>query len=190
MIENVLILDTETTGLHPEKGDTVIEIGAILYNLKNKTILQNFSTLFPCEANPVEHINGISADSTKCNYPLEVVMQQLKLMTLHSQACIAHNAEFDKKFIKSLSVWQFMSHHPWICTRDHFKWPVNLYRNRLQDVCNAMGVPYVEAHRALNDCRLIAECFSKIGDLELRMETALLSATRTTGFAAAGNQYV
>ena len=33
-IGNVLIVDTETTGLHPDKGAKIIEIAALLYNIK------------------------------------------------------------------------------------------------------------------------------------------------------------
>lgn len=189
-IENVLIIDTETTGLYPEKGAKVIEVGAILYNVPTRSILQNFSTLFPCEENPVQDVNGISADSTRKPMPFEVANRQLELMAEYSDAMIAHNAEFDRKFLKTLSVWTVMSHLPLICTKADFKWPCQLYRNRLQDVCEGMGVPYVDAHRALNDCRFLALCFSKVVNLEQRLDIALNQMAKSVGFQAKGNQYV
>ena len=189
MIENILIVDTETTGLNPEKGDKVIELAVVLYNVEHKTILQNFSTLFPCSDNPVEHINGIKADATTKAIPLDFVTGQVRVMCENAQALVAHNAIFDRKFLKTLSIWPDVLNLPWICTRHDFAWPVNLYRTRLQDVCLALQVPYVDAHRALTDCRLIAECFSKVGDLLPRLQDALASGKKTTGFAANGNAY-
>lgn len=171
MIENILIIDTETTGLDPAKGAKMIELGAILYNVKHKVILQNFSTLFKCDANPVQDINNISPEATQCKMPMHFIVPMFIQMADHAQALVAHNAQFDKKFIDTIEpkpAHKF-SERKWICTRSDFNWPVTLYRNRLQDVCVAMGVPYVEAHRALNDCNLIAQCFTKVQDLQVRI---------------------
>lgn len=170
-IENILILDTETTGLEPTKGAKVIEIGAILYNLRFKTILQNFSTLLPCDANEAYEINLIKPAATQQKMPLALTHHILISMLENAQAVVAHNAQFDKKFINSIE--QLRPHFgsgstKWICTKADFKWPVQLYRNRLQDICTAMGVAYIDAHRALNDCNLLAQCFSKVENLEGR----------------------
>lgn len=170
MIENVLILDTETTGLHPDKGAQIIELGAILYNVKHKAILQQFSTLFPCETNPVEHINHISAELTKGKYMADHMKDALISMIANCDAFVAHNAPFDRNFLLADARMGDLFHSkPWICTQRDFKWPALLTRFRLQDVCGAMGIPYVEAHRALTDCNFIAQCFSKIDDLEERI---------------------
>jgi DNA polymerase-3 subunit epsilon len=175
-MKNVLIIDTETTGLHPDKGDKIIEIGAMLFNVEHRVVLQNFSTFLPCETNPVEHINNIKAEWTKCSPNTHSALSFLKDMAKNAQAFVAHNAEFDKKFLQTVKELdgEFWSKR-WICTKADFKWPVALFRNRLQDVCFAMGVPYADAHRALIDCHFLALCFSKVDDLEHR----LISANRT-----------
>lgn len=196
MIENILIVDTETTGLMPDKGDKVIEIAAVLFNLKHRTVLQSFATLYPCETNPVERINHIKAEATQCKYPFvrnpykeellddvwknpqeastliyqEVILvDTIMIEMLHAaQACVAHNAEFDKKFVKTLAYGNAFLNKRWICTKAHFTWPIPLNRFRLEDICNAMKVPYDNPHRALTDCLLLAQCFEKIEDLESR----------------------
>ena len=41
-IENILILDTETTGLDENK-DEIIEVGCILFNVNSKSVLSQVS---------------------------------------------------------------------------------------------------------------------------------------------------
>jgi DNA polymerase III epsilon subunit-like protein len=196
MIENILILDTETTGLSPEKGDIVIEIAAVLFNVKHKAILQSFSTLLPCIENPVEKINHISVAMTKCDYPFvdknpdldelldnpvapfvvfhpdspitffDIIIE----MSNSAQACVAHNAKFDKSFIATLRCGKHLLEKPWICTKANFTWPVALQRLRLEDICIAMRVPYIHAHRALADCLLLSQCFQNVSDLQERLD--------------------
>src|SRR6476469_3331899 len=183
MIENVLIIDTETTGLSPNNGAKLIEVAAVLFNVEHKTILQSFSTLLPCNENPVEHINNISVGSTQAKYAFrnktdaEVFSDAWKnpdeatiiydepiafgdifiAMNAKADACIAHNAEFDKKFLATQPWGQHLLNNKWICTKENFTWPVPLTRFRQQDICQAMGVAYTNAHRALSDCLLLAQ---------------------------------
>ncbi len=171
MIENILIIDTETTGLSPEKGAKLIEIAVVLFNVKHRSILQSYSTLLPCNENPVENINHIKADVTLSNFYLGLMDVTIRMMAYDAQVCVAHYAEFDKRFIATLpdTVRQIILDKPWICTKANFTWPVSLSRLRLEDICKAMGVPYINAHRALADCLLLAQCFEKVEDLEDRL---------------------
>jgi len=175
-MENVLIIDTETTGLDPSKGAVCIEIGAMLYSIKQKVILQNFSTFLPCTDNPVEDINNIKAEWTQQKMPTGAGLIFLKYMANEADAFVAHNAAFDKRFLQdNKELYEIVCNKKWICTKNDFKWPISLFRNRLQDICVAMGVPYVDAHRALIDCHFIASCFSKVEDLEQRLCAAMKS---------------
>lgn len=169
MIENILVIDVETQGLNPKKHKT-IEIGAVLYNIPHRTILQQFATLFPCDENPVENINGIKAAATKATMDRHYWDLHFLTMINSSQAIVAHNAQFDKGFIAEMEI-NIVT--PWICTKNDFEWPVALPRKRLMDVCEAMGIKYDKAHRALADCLLIIDCFDKIEDLESRLQEAL-----------------
>jgi len=175
-IGNVLIVDTETTGLHPDKGAKIIEIAALLYNIKYKKVLQTFSTFLTCDENPVQDINNIDPEWTRLPYPTRTALEFFDQMAFESDYIVAHNASFDRKFIEhELPIGKILN-ASWICTKNDFKWPVKLYRNRLSDICEAMGVPYLNAHRALPDCTFIASCFDKIDDLEDRFEIAAKSA--------------
>lgn len=169
MIDNILIVDTETTGLDTRKGDQIIEIAAVLFNLKYKTVLQQFATLLKCSSNPVEKINHIKAEATQVKFSTDCMNNVLKAMLKNADVCVAHNAEFDQKFIATLGeLGLLFLEKPWVCTKGNFTWPVPLPRLRLEDICVAMKVPYVNAHRALADCLLLAQCFEKVDDLEER----------------------
>lgn len=198
MIENILILDTETTGLDTRKGAEIIEIAVILFSIKYKCVLQCFSTLVPCLDNPVQNINHIDPKSTLENYPfmledkisnLEEIWNDptsvasclvpdapilyssiINEMNAKAQAIVAHNAAFDRKFVEA-QPWSYsLSKNKWICTKENFTWPVKLTRFRLQDVCMAMNVPYIDAHRAIQDCFFLAHCFQKVEDLQERID--------------------
>lgn len=174
-MDNILIIDTETTGLNPEKGAICIEVGAILFSVKHKQPLQICSTLLRCLANEVEHINNISPSLTQLITNPSGMLSEIFMMATKANAIVAHNAQFDKKFIYTIDPFKVIgfSHKPWICTRNDFPWPALLSGRKLSDICNAMYVPYVDAHRALADCNLLMQCLQKVNDLEYRLESAL-----------------
>ena len=57
--KNLLILDTETTGLDAHT-DFCIEVGAILFNVGKRSVLSQISFLLPVNENPAESINKIN----------------------------------------------------------------------------------------------------------------------------------
>ena len=67
--ENILILDTETTGLDNE-NDECLEVGSILFNVKSRSVLAQQSFLLPVENNNAEKINNIPAEITRLPQPL------------------------------------------------------------------------------------------------------------------------
>jgi DNA polymerase III subunit epsilon len=173
MIKNILIVDTETTGLNPGK-DKLIEIGALLFNLEHKTVLQTWSTLLPCDINPVQHINNIDPVWTRKFIITTRYIEAFGDMAYGSDLIVAHNAHFDRQFLihpsapLNTEIRTILAIKRWACTRSDFLWPVPLSGRKLQNVCESMGVPYVNAHRALADCQFLADCFVKIPDLQER----------------------
>ncbi|MDC3092368.1 DNA polymerase III subunit epsilon [Paracoccaceae bacterium] len=97
-----VILDTETTGLNPDKGDRIVEIGAI--ELVNHIPTGN---TFHCYLNPLLEgempidsfkVHGLSADFLS-DKPLFSEMIEKLIIFIGDSKLIIHNAKFDIGFI-------------------------------------------------------------------------------------------
>lgn len=175
-MNNLLIIDTETTGLDPKNGK-LIEIAAIYYNVASRTILHQMSTLFSANSNEAFEINRISIDSLKEVNDINgrSAMALLEQMASTADAVVAHNAAFDRAWIERYPDSSLLL-KKWICTKEDFKWPIRKgVALNLVHIAVDLGVPIISAHRALTDCQLIVRCFDKVEDLEERLEKALSS---------------
>ncbi|XQW86319.1 PolC-type DNA polymerase III [Thalassotalea piscium] len=95
----LIILDFETTGLSPDKGDRAIEIGAI--KLENGEVTGRFQELM----NPGKRINGFIENYTGItNQMLSTASPCRDVMGrfadfIQGYNLVAHNASFDKRFL-------------------------------------------------------------------------------------------
>ena len=99
--EKVTVIDLETTGLYPEKNDTIIEIGAVPVHNGSILMEERFETFVnPCIPIP-PHITGITGitDEMVEDAPLlhEALPRFLKF--IGSEPLVAHNAPFDIGFL-------------------------------------------------------------------------------------------
>lgn len=172
-MENIVILDTETTGLDPANGK-ILEVAAVLYNIPTRSILAQASTLIYAAENPAYEINRISVDTLK-QIPgtIELVGKRMVTVMLETaDALIAHNAEFDKKWIDTVADFQEASRNKkWICTVKDVIWPIRKgIPKNLIHICADLGVPIVNTHRALADCHLLLEAIQCIDDIEFFLD--------------------
>tara|TARA_Y100000590_G_scaffold116478_1_gene132955 strand:+ start:2960 stop:3655 length:696 start_codon:yes stop_codon:yes gene_type:complete len=98
--EREIILDTETTGLSPEKGDRIVEIGCL--ELKNHTPTGNF---FHTYVNPEREmsegafkVSGISDQFLKSQPKFKEIIDDF-LSFISDSPIVAHNAQFDINFV-------------------------------------------------------------------------------------------
>lgn len=172
-MENICVLDTETTGLDPAKGK-VLEIAAVLYNIPTRSIIAQASTLCYAEENPALEINRIEVESLKKTPPkIEITAQLLiRNMMMEADAIIAHNASFDKKWIETIADFQEASlGSKWICTKNDVIWPVRKGVSlSLITICADLGVPIINTHRALADCLLLIDALQCIEDIEFFLD--------------------
>ena len=162
----LLIVDTETTGLNPEE-DHCLEIGAILYHVKTRSVLSQHSFLLPVMSNDAEGINKIPAEITNLPQPWQMGLEYLSSLLKSADAIVAHNATFDRQWFGRDQLP--MTCKPWICTMEDIIWPKERQlsnRPSVRDLALSYGVPVWNAHRALTDCIYIAEVFNRCDDLE------------------------
>jgi DNA polymerase-3 subunit epsilon len=170
--ERILILDTETTGLSPEQG-VCIEVGAVLFDVGSRAVLQQLSFLLPCQANPAEGINGIPAAVTRLPQPTEAALTLFTALVEAADAVVAHHAAFDRQWfghgaLPALAI-------PWICSMEDIRWPAELQLRpnpSLRDLALAHRVPVWAAHRALTDCDYLVHVFQRCAQLEALLVAA------------------
>ena len=171
--KNLLILDTETTGLDNENDDC-LEVGSILFNVKTRSVLAQQSFLLPVENNNAEKINKIPAEITRLPQPLSEAIKYFESLVRVSDVIVAHNAEFDMKWFGLKKLPQIEKQ--WICSMDDITWPADRQlksRPSVRDLALAYGVPVWNAHRALTDCIYLAEVFKRCSELEKLLIRAL-----------------
>ena len=171
--ENILILDTETTGLDNEIDDC-LEVGSILFNVPSRSVLAQQSFLLPVKKNNAEKINNIPAEITRLPQPFFEAIIYFESLVKVSDVIVAHNAAFDMKWfgLKELPHIE----KQWICSMDDITWPSDRQlktRPSVKDLALAYGVPVWNAHRALTDCIYLAEVFKRCDGLENLLIRAL-----------------
>lgn len=168
MVCNLIIIDTETTGVDPV-NDSVIEIGAILYSGELQTVITQVSFLLYAPDNPAESINHIPP---KALLDLPKMMEEgmiyfLKALAVQASYAVAHNADFDRQWFdgNKLPVLIGSDSKPirWLCTMNDMTWPKQTKpKESLVSLALHHGIGVSSAHRALTDCQLIAELFNRI----------------------------
>ena len=163
-----IVLDTETTGLYPEKGDRIVEIAAL--EIENRLPTGKY---FQCYINPdgremhpdAERICGISNDFLK-DKPLfkDVVFDFLDF--IKDSPLIIHNAKFDVKFLNyELNI--FGSYNTEILMERCVD-TLSIARKKfpgshvnLDALCKRFAVDNSKRtlHGALIDCELLAEVY-------------------------------
>lgn len=99
--ETVIVVDFETTGLSPDQGDRVIEIGAVA--VTRDQITDQFSSLIRPDfliPREIEQLTGISNLLLRDAPSVSVVMEKF-IRFIGSYPLVAHNAPFDQKFMES-----------------------------------------------------------------------------------------
>ena len=173
-MENILILDTETTGLDPKK-DKIIEIAGILYNVPTKTVLSQIAYLNYAESNEAYEINKIPPEALKIlsANAHHYLFQAFARMYQYADLIMAHNAEFDKAFVYNNEDIAKLD-KKWICSKNDVIWPIPKSSPlNLIHISVALGVPVISAHRAITDCILLSNCLGKVDDLHQFLEDGL-----------------
>ena len=163
-----IVLDTETTGLDPEQGDRIVEIGAVeLWNhLPTGKTFHKY--LNPERSMPAEAfaVHGLSDDFLK-DKPLFAAVCDPFLEFIGNAPLVAHNAMFDFGFINAelarLSKPLVAAHRIvdtlQLARRKHPAGP-----NSLDALCKRYGIDNTKRtkHGALMDAALLAQVYVEL----------------------------
>ncbi len=99
-IGSLAVLDFETTGLDPAQGAEILEIGAVLLDAKSTQLTTVHSLVrVQGEIPPgITRLTGICPDHLREAPRIEEVKQEIADL-LRGRVILAHNAEFEKKFL-------------------------------------------------------------------------------------------
>ncbi|MEX8504052.1 DNA polymerase III subunit epsilon [Leptothrix ochracea] len=165
-----VFLDTETTGLHPDRGDRIIEIGCIEMDNRQLTGRTFHHYLNPERANHEDavKIHGLT-DEFLADKPLFAAVVDELLDFVAGAEIIIHNAAFDLGFLnaelKRLGKPTFASHtgpvvDSLLMARDQFPGKAN----SLDALCKRLEVDSTgrTLHGALLDAGLLAEVYLRM----------------------------
>lgn len=175
-----IFLDTETTGLSPENGDRLIEIGCV--ELINRKLTGNNRHFY---VNPGRDsheealkVHGITTEFLKDKPRFEEVAEDL-LSYLRGGEVIIHNAPFDIGFLnKELELLGKPPFSQWVDKiTDSLAMAKEMFpgkRNGLDALCDRLGVDNSSRtlHGALLDAELLADVYINLtrGQNTLLME--------------------
>ena len=164
-IDGVVVLDFETTGMSPDKGDRAIEIGAV--RIINGHIVERFESLM----NPdrpfspfIEQLTGISNAMVREAPSAGEVMERFYGF-IGDSPLVAHNASFDRRFLDAeLALLGRKCSQPMACSMLAAR---RLYpdapTHRLQTLVDHYGLPKTGTwHRALADAEMTAHLWLKM----------------------------
>ena len=184
-----IILDTETTGLDPLRGDRLVEIGCVeIYN-RMPTGQTYHVYINPERDMPVEafNVHGLSSEFL-ADKPLFAHVVEDFLAFIGDAPLVIHNASFDAGFLNA----ELARCKREVLSRDRLVDTLMLARrkhpgvsNRLDDLCSRYAIDNSKRtkHGALLDAELLAEVYI---DLIGARQSQLILASETRHEAARG----
>lgn len=185
---NYVVLDLETTGLHPSEGDEVVAIAAVRVVNGRVLTMETFDRLVnPGRSIPATSvaIHGITEEDVKDKPPLAVVLPQFQSFA-EDAVLVAHNAAFDMAFLqRSAEGCGLRFDQPVLDTLllSAYLDPDEMDHS-LDGIAARLGLKFSQRHSALGDCMVTAAILVRqIERLEERgFQTLgdLIKATRMT----------
>ncbi len=163
----IVIFDFETTGLDTYR-DRIIEIGAIKFVDGRR--VADFSTLIDPEIplpEIITKITGISDDQLKGQPKIEERLPEF-LQFIDKAVLVAHNAEFDMAFLRSVSARQgYQIEYPCFCTLKMARILLpDLESKNLDTLAKHYNLTFAARHRSIGDCEVTGSVLNSLLDKE------------------------
>ncbi|MGW4423242.1 3'-5' exonuclease [Streptosporangium sp. NPDC004631] len=184
--EGYVVVDVETTGFSPARGDQICEIALVSMDPGGATVDEWHSLVNPRRRTGAVHVHGIT-DAMVADAPvIEEVIDEI-WRRIAGRVLVAHNASFDLRFLKALPESHWLTET--LCTQrlaSGFIPGGAGGKVTLAACCERAGIPLSGAHAALVDARAAAELlrFYMRGGVSWREE--LSRAARAPGWRPSG----
>jgi DNA polymerase III epsilon subunit family exonuclease len=156
------VVDLETTGLYPENGSGIIEVGGV------KIIDGKIADTFEKLANPghaipeeISEITGLTNDDIKDAESTSIVLDEF-FDFIGDSIYIAHNARFDLSFLRSYRSEPLQPFY--IDTLRMARQLLSTEKHSLDHLADRLNLSLNNHHRAGDDARATAELFLQLTD--------------------------
>jgi DNA polymerase-3 subunit epsilon len=163
-----IVWDTETTGFDPNAGDRLVEIGAVELHQHIPTGRVYHQYINPERDMPegAFEVHGLSIEFLK-DYPVFAKVGQEFLDFVGDATLIAHNANFDMRFINAELGWAGLQQIPANRALDTLEIARKKFpgaQNSLDALCRRFGIDNSarEKHGALLDSEILAEVYLEL----------------------------
>lgn len=165
--ENILVFDTETTGLKPETDDEILQISIINGNgeiLFNSYIKPEHRKRWP----KATEINGITYAMVKNSPTISAVRDEIQKLFQNADLVVGYNLDFDVSFLNAANIYLKPGSQRFDCMYEYsdlravpddyhggYKW------FKLQQVAQNYGFDFT-AHDALEDTKATLHVFNSL----------------------------
>ncbi len=163
-----IVLDTETTGLNPNEGHRIVEIGGVELNNHVPTGRTYHQYINPERAMPAEAfaVHGLG-DEFLSDKPRFAQIADAFLTFVGDAKLVIHNAAFDMQFLNAELRWAERSLIPMAQALDTLEIARKRFpgaQNSLDALCRRFGVDNSarEKHGALLDSEILAEVYLEL----------------------------
>lgn len=171
----MIIFDTETTGLTLppeaplEQQPHIIEVGALKLDAKYREV-DTLSILvkpgIPLDEEVHKKITGLTNADLACCPPFADILPKLLDFWIGERTMFAHNMPFDLAMLtielrRINAQYAFPYPYEQVCTAEYSSQRYGKRLRLIQLYEKVLGKPLAQTHRALDDCRALAEIVRK-----------------------------
>lgn len=172
-----IVLDTETTGLKPEEGHRILEIGCVEM-IDGKVTGKEFHVYInpERESDPGAFMaHKLTTEFLSDKPKFHEIIDEF-LAFIQNSELVIHNADFDLKFLNSEldkagkgKIWNYIKNVTCTLKLDKRLFAEKGQKHSLDAMCERFGISLDEreekGHGALLDCHLLAGCYLKTKEI-------------------------
>lgn len=156
------VLDIETTGFSPKRGDKIVEIGIISIDLQGNVVDKYETLINPKREVSTSHVHKITAEMVKNAPAIEDVMGDI-IYHINNKTIVGHNIAFDLRFI-SYELSKYLDRNCFLdglCTMKLSRFiDPDLPARRLGSFCEYYDIEAPGSHSAIGDCESTMHLFN------------------------------